>query len=377
MNEDRWRWLVIALALELAGCASLFPRRGEVPPGPRGLDAASPEERSEYVRRAQVWQPVPTATLDLLAGPQGEGAFAFEQEVSCDYAPEVTPGGGTPKFHCRLASGEVVKVKFGQDNAEVYGEVAGTRLFWALGFGTDRQYPVRVTCRNCPPDPWRQRAAVPDAVHVFDPAIIERGPEGTKIEVRKGHEGWEWWELQTIDERAGGAPRAHVDALRLLAAFVQHSDNKDEQQQLVCLPGATLRDATGQETCARPFLFVVDLGATFSRAAIGNTNKFEFHHWSTVPLWRDAARCIAKLKRAFTGTFANPRISEEGRAFLAERLMQLTERQIRDLFVAVRAEKVGERVTFSDGVERTVTAEDWAQAFLRRRAEIVEHRCPE
>ena len=33
----------------------------------------------------------------------------------------------------------------------------------------------------------------------------------------------------------GGAPRAHVDALRLMAVFLAHWDNKAENQRLVCL----------------------------------------------------------------------------------------------------------------------------------------------
>lgn len=372
-----WRWVMAAFALQAAGCATLMPPRAQVPSGPRELDAAAPIERADYIRRAQVWRPVPTATLDLRAGPPGAEEFSFEEEVTCDYDPNVTSSGKTPKFNCRLPSGESVKVKYGQANREVYGEVAGTRLLWALGFGTDRQYPVRVTCRNCPDDPWRRREPEPGAARTFDPAIIERKGEGTPIEVRKRHKGWEWWELQTIDQTAGGAPRAHVDSLRLLAAFIQHGDNKDEQQALVCLAGGVERNAAGNETCTRPFLLVVDLGATFARADIRNDNKFEFHHWSTVPVWLDPERCIAKLKRSLTGTFSNPRISEAGRAFLAERLMQLSEGQVRDLFAAARADRVGERIRDDDGRERTVTVDDWTEVFLRKRAEIVDHRCPE
>ena len=31
--------------------------------------------------------------------------------------------------------------------------------------------------------------------------------------------------VDKVNPRAGGAPRAHVDALKLLAVFVQHSDS--------------------------------------------------------------------------------------------------------------------------------------------------------
>lgn len=372
------RWVAVVLAVGLAGCASLSVPRYEVPSGPRGLDAASPQERLEYVRRAQVWRPVPTASLDLLAGPPGEDAFAFEQAVNCTFDPEEEPGGATPKFYCKLPSGDSVKVKFGDTNGEVYAEVAATRLFWALGFGADRQYPVRLNCRDCSADPWKQRVMEPGAVRTFTPAIIERDPPGapTPITVQKAEKGWAWWELLRVDEQAGGAPRAHVDALRLLAAFVQHGDNKDEQQRLACLAGGVQRDAAGNETCSRPFLFVMDLGVTFGRAEIRNRSKFEFEKWASVPVWSDRNRCVAKLKRSFTGTFGNPAISEAGRAFLAGRLLQLSDRQIRDVFTAARAELRGERMRDAEGRERPVTVEDWTDVFRRKRAEIVDNRCP-
>ena len=38
-----------------------------------------------------------------------------------------------------------------------------------------------------------------------------------------------------MQEAAGGAPRAHRDALKLLAVFIQHTDNKAAQQRLVCV----------------------------------------------------------------------------------------------------------------------------------------------
>ena len=366
-----------AFAAPLFGCATLFPPRPEVPAGPRALDAASPEERAEYVRRAQVWMPIDTASADLLAGPRGRDAFAHLEEVACDVDPKAEKSGATPKFHCIVAPGDSVKVKYGAANREVYGEVAATRLFWALGFGADRQYPVRVTCRGCPPDPWHSDLPAPGSTHTFDPAIMERDASGKAIKVRKLPKGWEWSELQTIDQRAGGAPLAHVDALRLLAAFVQHGDNKREQQSLLCLPGGVERAADGGETCTRPFLATTDLGTTFARAALRNGNKFELHHWSEVPVWKDPRRCIAKLKRSLTGTFSDPAISEAGRAFLAERLMQLSRSQVRDLFVAARADHAADRIRSADGGWRPATADDWTETFLRRRAEIVEHRCPE
>jgi hypothetical protein len=364
------------IALPLAGCAFVSAREAKVPEGPRPLDRASPAERRAYFRRAQVWQATPVGSLDLLAGPPGPDAFRFEEEVTCDFAPEVRSSGKTPKFYCTVAPGDTVKVKFGRDNREVYSEVMASRLFWALGFGADRQYPARVTCRGCSADPWRKRELEPGSSPTFHPAVIERDPPGRTIEVRGTHKGWEWWELQTIDERVGGAPQAHVDALRLLAAFVQHVDNKDEQQRLVCLPGGVARNAAGHETCTAPFLFTVDLGSMFGRGSMFGAGKTEFEAWDSVPMWSDRERCIAKLRRKLlTGTMGNVGVGEAGRAFLAGLLMQLSDRQIRDLFVAARVEEMGERIKGDDGRERPVTVEDWIGTFLRKRREIADVRC--
>lgn len=367
----------IAVPLALAGCSLVRPPRYEVPPGPRKLDSVTPRERAEYLSRAQVWHPIATASLDLLAGPPGDDAFAFEQAVTCDLDPSVARSGATAKFYCVVSPGDSVKVKYGQKNGEVYGEVAGTRLFWALGFGTDRQYPVRVTCRGCSEDPWHHPQPQPGAVHLFHPATVERKFKDKAIEVKGAKEGWAWWELQSVDERVGGAPRAHLDALRLLAAFVQHTDNKDDQQRLACPDDAVRRDAAGNEACARPVLLVTDLGATFSRADIANNAKFDLGRWAGTPVWHDREKCIAKLKRSWTGTLGNPRISEAGRAFLAARLSELSDRQLHDLFTAARADLRGERMRDAGGVERAVTVADWVDAFRRKRAEIVDHRCPQ
>ncbi len=86
-----------------------------------------------------------------------------------------------PKFQCDLGKGEEVKVKYGEKNGEVYAEVAASRLSWALGFQADVMYPTRVTCRNCPDDPfaasaadWQRGNPAGTDTEVFDPAVIER-----------------------------------------------------------------------------------------------------------------------------------------------------------------------------------------------------------
>ena len=81
-------------------------------------------------------------------GPRDRGAFAPMATINCRHVEKDTSG-KTPKFTC-LMGGDELKVKYGRDNGEIYAEVAASRLLWALGFGADRVYPVRVICTGCP-----------------------------------------------------------------------------------------------------------------------------------------------------------------------------------------------------------------------------------
>jgi hypothetical protein len=380
MTAARLLPALAVLALLSTGCA--HGRYGPKPPGevvkpPRTLKKLTVAEREAILQRAQAWEAIDTSSLDLLAGPAVRDGFALDEMVTCDYVrPSEPPSGNTPKFSCRLAEDDVVRVKYGLDNGEVYAEVAATRLLWALGFHVDRAYPVRLTCRNCSPDPWEEPAERPGASPVFELAVIEREHPGRDVEV-PGFEGWAWPELERVDESRGGAPRAHRDALKLAAAFTQHSDSKPEQQRLACAPDKRGRDAEGNETCELSFLVVNDLGATFGKAELFNRSKMTLAHWESRPIWRDKDRCIAHVKRSLTGTLKHPRIGEAGRQLLARQLSQLSDKQIRDLFTASRVERRGETIRGRDGRKRAVTVADWARVFKDKRTAIVEHRCPE
>src|SRR5262249_49719007 len=150
-------------------------------------------------------------------------------------------GGDTPKFMCALGPGDVVKVKYGRGNGEVYVAVVASRLYWALGFGADAIYPVQVTCRNCPIEPWYWTTEKRVVEKTYEMATIERRLPGDKIE-SKPDEGWAWPELDQVDEAAGGAPRAQRDAMKLLSVMLQNSDTKSDNQRLTCLPDGLVKD---------------------------------------------------------------------------------------------------------------------------------------
>jgi hypothetical protein len=326
------------------------------------------KERIDFIQRAQVWAPTDIGSVDMRKGPGGKGAFPPDATVTCDFTPVKTRGGSSRKFDCAIGD-DVFKVRYGDENGEVEGSVLASRLLWALGFYADRVYPVRVICRGCSADPWTNPKRE-NGEHVFELAAIERKPVGHEMEADNGEEGWAWNELSLISPAAGGATRAQIDALKLLAVMMQHSDSKPDQQRLLCLQGAL--NAKGE--CDKPALALHDVGLTFGHANVWNNNKrssVNFEEWAHTPVWRDREACVAHMSKSHTGTLGDPTISEAGRAFLANLLQQLTDAQLHDLFTVSRVDR--RRV---DESTPAASVDDWVAAFKQKRDEIVSNRCP-
>ena len=334
--------LVLALAVSLSSCGT------EADPVAESSQTRAGNLRERALARARVWIPpaVPPAAVNLAVNPDSsEGRFSEVADVDCRFAVE-SVGGLTPKFNCTLADGRAVKVKYGGANAELYAEVVSTRLVSALGFPADRMYVVRaVNCTGCPQFPFhslRCHAAIGahwpcfpmgldfDRPTRFAPVVIEERLPGRRIQAVRD-QGWAWFELDKIDQKQGGSSRAEVDALRLLAAFLVHWDNKAENQRLMCPPGEDLPDGE----CARPVAIIQDLGGTFG------PTKFDLHNWRRTQVWSDPRACRVSMEQLpFQGaTFEERTISEEGRQFLLHLIEQFSTDQIESLFRSARAEQ--------------------------------------
>ena len=338
------------------------------------------EYRVSVIARAEVWTHTDIRTMDLKTGPKGEKAFPFDDPVTCTYVNKKLPG-NTPKFACRIEPDDEVKVKYGGDNSEVYAEVAATRLLWALGFGADRQYTVRVVCRGCPSSLGGVFRSAQESI--FDPAAIERKMPGAEFEPDAN---WSWNELDLVDENAGGATPAQRDALKLLAVFIQHSDSKPEQQRLICRDqpknkseGKNKNESkkkNGSMACEHPFMYLHDVGLTFGRANRcnqANTGGMNLVEWSRTPVWQNVSSCVGNLPKSQTGTLDNPVISEEGRQFLADLLVQLSDQQLHGMFEAARVHlRLRNPTDISSGF---ATPDDWVAAFKAKRDQIVSRRC--
>jgi hypothetical protein len=352
---------VLAGSLAAIDCAHLNPS-ASLKPQERAVRLAA-------IKRAQVWMPTDVASKDMKSGPPGPGAIAAGSTVVCDFVEEDLSG-TSPKFACSTDEGRKLKVKYGKKNGEVYAEVAATRLLWALGFGADREYPARVVCRGCPAR-LQGLTTSRDNETVFEVSAVEIKAAGRELEWPPAR-GWAWPELDLVDPDAGGASLAERDALKLLAVFLQHTDSKPDQQRLVCLSGKSEKT---DGTCTHTFMMMNDVGLTFGRANRFNrrsTGSVNLKGWSRTPVWRGPSGCIGNLSRSLTGTLDEPRISEEGRRFLADLLTQLTDDQLRELFEVARFPLLTPMPRSSKGS----AVQAWVDAFRQKRDQIVNRRCP-
>jgi hypothetical protein len=328
--------------------------------------------RASALARAQLWRPPGMPVSQAYLGRDRSRSTMMECRFTI-----TDPDGTTPKFHCLDWAGTRIRVKYG-GHTEIPAEAAATRLLSALGFGADTVILVeRLRCYGCPKAPFAtlkivgatgardayERVVDDREYEDFPWVSVERKLAAPSIE-GGNTKGWAFFELESIDPSKGGAPRAHVDALRLLAVFLAHWDNKAENQRLVCLSPGWVEGTP----CSRPFLLLQDVGSTFG------PKKVDLARWEKAPLWEDRGRCTLSMgDMPYAGaTFGSPRISERGRLFLSGLLGALSDRQLRDLFSGARFDRPYDLLT----PVRPVS--DWVRVFKKRVKAVSEGApCPE
>jgi hypothetical protein len=392
----------------------------------------STQERDEAIASAVVWKhPGQISSKDMSVGNGKK--FQQDQTVECTFFDgfykEVADTGKTDKFWCATDDKDPlktkIKIRYGEDNGEVFAEVIASRLFWALGFFADDVYPVHVNCYNCPNEPWKflnylafakgessqkrppidmrssqgRREAIEKAIAyvqddqrqrlargesyktVYSPALTESKYNAEAIEPANARtaEGVGLDELAKIDATKGGSSKAEIDALKLLVAFVKHGDSKPSNQRLACPKDQIETLANGKVKCKQAHFVMHDLGATFGTGAyeilgisagIDQSSKMSYAAWKSLPVWKNKATCQAEIGDALNGTLKNPIISEAGRSFLANLISEITDQQIVDLFKAAKVE------LRKDSAQQASLAE-WVELFKQKRNEILNTRCPQ
>ena len=323
-----------------------------------GADADA--RRQAIVRRAEILLPDDIEPSHVEPGPA-------DGTLECRYLAKEADG-TSAKFDCALPDGRTIKVKYGR-NPEIHAETLATTLLTALGYATDHVAVVpRVRCYGCPRFPFAtmQLLQFLGAGHLLAPHGFERGYTDfawSAVEHRfpapaietSTHTGWGWFELEDSD-----ASPADVGALRLLAVFLAHWDNKADNQRLVCLDPEAPEQRV--DDCARPLLMIQDLGSTFG------PSKLNVATWNTDPVWKDRARCLVTMHHLphHGGTFSDAQIPEAGRAQLAARLASLSEPALRQM---LRTSRVPE---FQSSTDDARDMETWVRAFRSRVKQITD-----
>ncbi len=372
---------ILVVSGVIGGAAAVLPQQAEKPQDKPAASAAkgadkkpakaktvAPKERVDALSRASVWiAPPPIAKANFAPDPKQP------KEISCTFEVEQM-NGTAPKFDCKLPNGDKLRVKYGS-TPEIPGELASTRLLHALGFGADDvELYEKVICYGCPKNPFltmktlgffnaqKLYGKVMDTKEheVFEWVAVERKHYGRPIETEEV-EGWAFFELDLIDQKKGGAPRAHVDALRLLAVFLAHWDNKSENQRLVCI---SEKDWPAGGKCGRPFAMLQDVGSTWG------PRKVDLKEWVKAPIWSDRASCTTSMDALpyHGATFQPVKITEAGRKHLGGLISQLTDQQLDALFRGARFDQ-------STGMFGGVNASppnEWVAAFNARVKQITD-----
>ena len=320
--------------------------------------------RDDALRRARTR--IGTFNRDaLIAEPHDPKGVLTRDEVSCTFVPHA-PGGTSLKFDCALDDGEVIRVKYAHQ-PEIHAEVAATRLLAALGYASDHVYMVHlVHCRGCPVNPFVTTLLL-DAIGVdgdhtsratgtdrrdFEWVAVERKFDAAPIE-DEARAGWAWWELKNVE-----APRVELDALRLVAVFLAHWDNKADNQRLVCMDQPFEQDA---QACRDSVLMIQDVGATFGPTKV---NLSQWHH---MPLWADRATCTVSMHAMpyRGGTFGDAQISDAARVRIGTALASFSDADLRTWFTDARFPQ------FYESTDDEKDLDGWIAAYRDRVAQIL------
>ena len=273
-----------------------------------------------------IWEPVDIKSRDLFRGPTSDGIVPALEKVELIGRQ---PGGNNLKFRLKDANGREWVAKVADESQ---AEVAATRLLWAIGYKTEVDQIVK-------------RLNI-EKVGNYKNARFEARPET----IKRG-ERWSW----TNNPFAG---TKEFDGLRLMMAFINNWDLKDENNILITENGKT-------------YMMVSDLGSSFgkladkSKSRTGRSvNKPE--HFAEAGFIKSVDGGVLVLDYRGMGEDYLKGIKVENARWLADLLLQLSDKQIADAFraanysaedVALLTAAVKERIAQLDQATKAQTTQ--------------------
>lgn len=266
-----------------------------------------------------IWEQVDIPSRDLYRGPTSDGiAPALDRVTFLGRQP----GGTSPKYRIRDANDREWVVKISEESQ---AEVAAVRLVWALGFRTEiDQIVPRISIQK---------------IGNFKNARFEARPESIKRGDR-----WSWANNPYEGTR-------EFDGLKIMMAFINNWDLKDENNLIVTEGG-------------KSYMMVSDLGSSFGKLADkpqsrSGRSRNEPKDFANANFVKEVKDGIVVLDYRGMADNVMTGIKLEHARWVADMLLQLTDRQIADAFRA--ANYSGEDIALlAAGVKRRIAALDKA-----------------
>lgn len=279
---------LVLLILFLSTASAVWSQKGQKAPKDHGTPV--------------LWEQVDTASRDLFAGAGGE---EMRPDLSSITFIQAEKSGHNKKYRIKDGSGRIWVAKLGQ---EAQPETASVRVLWALGYKTEINYLVPTI-------------TIPGK-GTFENVRLEARPENTK---RKGV--WKWRDNPFVGTD-------QLQGLKIMMVFLTNWDLLDMQNKVIQVSVDGGKQAQ---------YIISDLGATFG--CLGNNNIPIFYRLGRKTNDPDAwskAKFVdgvenGELKLASTGqkSFGLMKGITVGQAqWLADRLAQLSDAQLRDAFRA-------------------------------------------
>ena len=280
------------------------------------------DDKAEMTGTPVMWEKVDTSSLDLFAGPGGD---ALKPDLTSITFISEEKGGHSQKFKIKDGAGHTWVAKIGD---EAQSETAAVRLVWALGYKSEINYLVP--------------ALTIPGKGTFNNVRLEARGDGVKR-----LETWSWKDNPFQGHK-------EFQGLKIMMAFLNNWDMK-EANNVILKNGDQLQ------------YVISDLGVSFGKTGGNGLPLFwRIGRSRNVPdqyVESDFVKEVksGKIKFEFNGKnmpLLNDITKADGR-WLADLLLQLTDKQIQDAFRAANYSDA-EVAILSKGVRDRIKALDLA-----------------
>jgi len=280
------------------------------------------DDKAEMTGTPVMWEKVDTSSLDLFAGPGGD---ALKPDLTSITFISEEKGGHSQKFKIKDGAGHTWVAKIGD---EAQSETAAVRLVWALGYKSEINYLVPIL-------------TIPGK-GTFNNVRLEARGDGIKR-----LQTWSWKDNPFQGHK-------EFQGLKIMMAFLNNWDMK-EANNVILKNGDQLQ------------YVISDLGVSFGKTGGNGLPLFwRIGRSRNVPdqyVESDFVKEVksGKIKFEFNGKnmpLLNDITKADGR-WLADLLLQLTDKQIQDAFRAANYSDA-EVAILSKGVRDRIKALDLA-----------------